>query len=138
MASIDATNPAVKGLLDIVSKSTGPKDEKITRGEVRRYLVDKFDTNNDKFISADEANAPDITAMTSIDLSSVTGLTAKQIEQLRKAQELLKSVILEKQAPPQNLKGSALENDPLIRDPHELSCPKAMQRWSDMRAGFKG
>jgi len=129
----------LQGLRNLVNASTGNRggkqDNKITLGEVRRFI----DTNNNGKIDPEEIGAGSLVdKMAKVDLNAMTGLNQREREQLQKAQELLKKVIEQRLIPPKNVKTEGIEDDPLIRDPHELSCPQAMQRWSDMRSGFRG
>lgn len=145
MATVERSNPAIQGLINLFNNSigrtstNGKVDDEITRGEVRRYLSDRFDANRNGAIDNGENDTGTLLEqMTVIDLNTVTGLNENERRQLQKAQELLKSVVKEKLVPPRPIRDTELEYAPLIIDPHELADSTAMDRWSNMRSGFAG
>lgn len=141
----DRTDPVVAQLLNLVASGYGrpipgrPADSELTRGEVRRFVSqDTFNTNrNDVIDPAEIAAGTVLQQMTTIDLATVTGLSADEMARLRRAQELLRSVVTERLVPPNPIRGTANEFAPLIIDPYEISEDSA-NRWSNMRRGFVG
>ncbi len=142
---VDRTDPAIVQLLNLSNSAfgrpagPGRTDNELTRGEVRRFISqDTFNTNrNDVIDPAEIAAGTVLQQMTTIDLATVTGLTPEEMTRLRKAQELLRSVVTERLVPPNPIRGTPNEFAPLIIDPYEISEDSA-NRWSRMRVGSAG
>ncbi|MBI1857685.1 MAG: hypothetical protein HYR97_00995 [Candidatus Melainabacteria bacterium] len=134
MVDVNPAN-ALKVLQNIVTKSTGGKDDEITRGEVRRAL----DTNKDGFVSTKELNDANMDLLRLATDPSILNSEKdpNKRAQLQKAQELLLDLLRDntrlREAPPDPAKAKKIENDPLIKNPYDLKDKDARARWSKER-----
>ncbi|GEM_PF-2916639 len=138
MAGIDHTNPAVQKLFDLAKNLTNKgNNDHITIGEVRRAL----DTNADSFVKAGDTDFDNglFNQMLTVPIDSITdtGLSASDIQKMRKAQDVLRIVknhtdrIL---TPPQSL--GTHSTDELIVNPYESVNDSVNDAWSSMRKSF--
>ncbi|GEM_PF-4743283 len=95
---IDRSNPAILNLLSLVGNRSD-----VGQDEIKRYVSSNFgnlDRDGDSFISSEEARGTVLETMTTVDLTSVDGLTDDERIRLQRAQELLSSVITQRLVPP--------------------------------------
>ena len=135
MASIDRTDPAVKGLFDLAKQLSKKDKDDITIGEIRRAL----DTNRDSFISAGDTNFDSglVNKMIGVPVDSIIGMSEADVEKIRKAQAALQIAVndsAKKLKPADDLGSYKTAN--LIIDPYELSDASMMTKWSSMRKSF--
>ena len=138
---------AFKILQEIVKKTApkeGTNDDEITGGEIRRFL----DTDEKKTagrVTEAELNTRDMAllryAANDLRLDTFGKLNDSEKQELKQAQNLLQRLLqnpgqLEKPPGYNRFKKLGLENDLLIRNPHELADLGMMDKWSQMRIGY--